>query len=199
MREHELLRIDPNCGDIYHTFVEKEFSFLLNRILPYIQIIDIWRALKHRSSEKPYFDSKIALEALSKRFGYGGKNFFYENQPSVLDAIVFEYLASGLFTPLILSTLHNQISRHKDLVDFTKHIATTYCSSLNPAIVDPEANAAHVSEIAHSQAQDRARRGTQASPTNDIETLIVEEKERGKWNGCFLGVKFLFSSLIYYL
>lgn len=185
-REHELFRIDRNYADIYHTLLEKERSFPLNRILPYIRRNDILRTLKHRSPDKLYFDSKIALAALSTRLGDGGKKFFYGNQPSVLDAVVFGYLASVLYTPLPVSTLRNQISRHKNLVDFTKRIATTYFSGPNLAIVDPEAHAAHVSEMAHLQAQDRARRATQGSPTEDIETLSAEEKERRKWNGYFI-------------
>lgn len=203
-RLHEVFRLDRNYADIYHTLLEKERKFPLNRILPYLRRKEILQSLSGKLPNSLYFDSNIALTALSTRLG--NRKFFYSNPslsdddniiPSVLDAVVFGYLASVLYTPLAVSTLRDQISKFKNLIDFTNRITDLYFKHDRINLLehgttsvgigdDVRKRAEEIKDKAHGMAAERARRATEGSPGEDVEGLSEEERERKKWNGYFL-------------
>lgn len=183
-RLHELFRINQNYAAIYHTMLERERSFPLNRLLPLLRRNEVQRSLNDQTESSVYFNAKIALAALSTRLG-DGKKFFYGNEPTVLDAVAFGYLASVMYTPLPKSQLRPQISAHKNLVEFIRRISEGYFTE-GGARIDGEFDAEELAARMEDDVQQRARRATEGSPTDDIEEMTPEEKERKRWNSYFI-------------
>lgn len=182
----ELFSNNRNYAVIYHTLLEKERSFPLNRILPFLRRNEINRSLSNQTSEALYFNAGVALAALSTRLG-DGKKFFYGNEPTVLDAIVFGYLSSIMYTPLPSSQLREQISSFKNLVDFIRRIKDLYFSGEDDGVqIDGQFDAEALAEKRKEDAQNASRHTTEGGPTENPDSLSNEEKERRRRNSYFI-------------
>lgn len=181
---HEMYRIDQNYNHIHHLMLEKERSFPLNRILPYLRRNEIRRSLHGRTENSVYFDAKIALTALATRLGES-KKFFYGDEPTVLDAVVFGYLASVMYIPTPESRLRSQISKHNNLIDFVRRVVEVHFDT-DDIRINGDFDAEELAARWNDDAQQRARRATEGAPTEDTSAISAEEKERQRWNNYFI-------------
>lgn len=186
-RLHEFFRNDRNYADIYHTLLEKERGFPLNRVLPMLRRREILRSLQGHLHTSLYFNAGIALAAMSTRLG-DTKKFFYGDKPTVLDAVVFGYLASVMYTPLPVSNLRVQISKFKNLVDFVKRISQAYFSTDDEARIDGHFDADELATQHEDDVNQRSRTATQGDPSEvpEDENVTEEDKQRKRWNRYFV-------------
>lgn len=185
-RLHEFFRNNRNFADIFHTLLEKERSFPLNRFLAYTRRSEVLRSLKDQTDASLYFNADIALTALSTRLGEG-KKFFYGNEPTVLDAMVFGYLASVMYTPLPQSPLREHISSYKNLVDFVFRITETFFSGEDGSVgIDGQFDAEALAQQRRDDVFNSSRNATSGDPSENPDSLSEEEKERQRWNSYFI-------------
>lgn len=185
-RLHELFRNARNYTDIYHTLLEKERPFPLNRILPFLRRAQVQRQLQNETPDTLYRNSEIALMSLSRRLGESHK-FFYGDEPTVLDAVVFGYLASVLYTPLGSSQLRDQISQFQNLVDFVRNISDGYFSGAgDDVLVDGQFDGDVLADQRLEDALQESRNVTQGGPSENMDALTEEEKVRRRWSGYFI-------------
>lgn len=190
-RLYEFYINEKNYSDIYHTLLSKDSSFPLNRVLPFLKRRHIKKLLQEKTPQSLIFDAGVALTALSTRLGERNK-FFYGDQPSVLDAIVFGYLATVLYVPLPCTELRGQVAKFGNLVAFVERVRQRYFESSGNRLMgelDGEAiieerrrNAERQSRQMEDTTEDdntNQRNGT-SSGGND------EDSERKKWNNYFI-------------
>lgn len=172
--------IEPrNYADVYHTMLEKRKGFPLNRILPYLKRRSIRKSLQDKTPEAMYFDAGIALAALSTRLGIN-KWFYGDEKPSVLDAVVYGYLAPVLYVPLPSTKLRSLVAKHENLVNFVSRLGKTYFApqpgtSLLPGELDSE----KVLREARKEAEEQARRAEETNGEHQKEES--EREQRNKW------------------
>lgn len=176
-RLHEFFVDDRNYDDIYHTLLEKETGFPLNRVIPFLRRRQIKAEIRDQPSDSLMFDAGIALTALSTRLGDRGK-YFYGDKPSVLDAIVFGYLASVMYVPLPNGNLRGQIANFGNLVSFVSRIRQTFFARDGDLLIG-ELNDEEIVAEARRQALRREE------PVED-DKLSNEEKEKRRWNNYFI-------------
>lgn len=185
-RLHEFFCDSRNYATIYHTLLEKERSFPLNHVLPYMRRREILNSLHNDNVSSLYFNSGVALTALSTRLGEG-KKFFYGEKPTVLDAVVYGYLASVMYTPLPASKLRRQIAKFKNLVDFAQRITETYFGGSESVHIDGCFDANEIASQLEDDILQRSRITTDGDPSESPATdETEEEKERKKWNRYFV-------------
>lgn len=187
-RLYELFQIPRNYADVYHTLLEKERPFPLNRILPFLRRAQVQQQLQNETPEALYENSGITLTSLSKRLGDSHK-FFYGDEPTVLDAVVFGYLASVLYTPLASSQLRDQISQFQNLVDFVRNVSDGYFSGVDDGddlLVDGQFDGDVLADQRMEDVLQDSRNVRQGGPSENLEAMTEEEKERRRWNGYFV-------------
>lgn len=184
-RQFELFRDSRNYAVVYHTLLEKERSFPLNLIVPYMRRREINNSLRNETPSSVYFNSSVALTAISTRLGEG-KKFFYGDSPTVLDAVVFGYLASVMYTPLPVSKLRVQIAKFKNLVDFVQRISETYFGGSESVQIDGHFDAEEISSRLENDILQQSRPVTGGDPLEDSKSETEEEKQRKKWNHYFI-------------
>ena len=175
-RKYELFVNERNYADVWHALVEKQSSFPLNWVLPYLRRRQIKNDLAGRQEESLYFDAGIALAALSTRLG--SSKFFYGDKPSVLDAIVFGYLATVLYMPLPNAELRGNIAKYSNLLSFVTRISSEYMKKDGDRLMGEMDGEELVEE--------RRRAVLQEEREEAAEELSEEDKERRKWNNYFL-------------
>ncbi|CAN8071050.1 unnamed protein product, partial [Agarophyton chilense] len=179
-RLYEWFLVNSNYDDIYHTLLENDTAFPLNRVLPFLKRRQIMRQLADRRPDSLYFDAGIALAALSTRLGERNR-FFYGDRPSVLDAIVFGYLATVLYVPLPCSQLRVHVAKYPNLVSFVARVQQSFFARQGERIVG-ELDADALVEQRRREATREARRAEQ--PTT--KSLSEEEITRQRWNRYFI-------------
>lgn len=184
-RMHELFRDSRNYAVIYHTLLEKERSFPLNRVLPFVRRREVKSSLQNETSSSLYFNSGVALTALSTRLG-DGKKFFYGDKPTVLDAVVYGYLASVMYTPLPVSKLRAQVAKFRNLVDFAQRITETYFGGSESVHIDGYFDANEVTSQIEDDIRQNSRQATDGDPLENTKDESEEEKQRKKWNRYFI-------------
>lgn len=130
------------------------------------------RSLEGCQEDSLYFDAGIALAALSTRLGAG--KWFYGEKPSVLDAIVFGYLATVLFTPLPNSELRGNIAKYSNLLAFVTRVSKEYMSRDGQRLMG---------ELDGEVVIEERRRAALNETSVPVDK---EESERRKWNNYFL-------------
>lgn len=193
-RQYEFFIDDKNYADIYHTLLAKDSRFPLNALLPYLKRRDVRRSLKDRKPDALYFDAGIALAALSTRLGERNK-FFYGEEPSVLDAIVFGYLATVLYIPLPSTELRGQIAKFSNLVAFVGRIRQLFFVSSSDGSTQHlmgELDGEGIMEAKRQEALKRSRSASSgkeaqgASNTTQNSDESKAESERKRWNKYFI-------------
>lgn len=184
-RLHELFCDTRNYATIYHTLLEKERSFPLNHILPFVRRREIRNSLQNDNVSSLYFNSGVALTALSTRLGERRK-FFHGDKPTVLDAVVYGYLASVMYTPLPVSKLRRQIAKFKNLVDFAQRITETYFGGSESIRIDGCFDANEISSQLEDDILQHSRLTTDGDPLENSRDETEEEKQRKKWNRYFI-------------
>lgn len=76
-----------------------------------------------------YSDAEKCLTLLSTRLG--DSKYFFGNQPSSLDAIIYSYLAPLLKAPFPNPTLQNHLKACHNLVNFVIRISQKYFPSIS--------------------------------------------------------------------
>lgn len=185
---HELYLNDKNYADLYHTLLSKETAFPLNRVLPFLQRRRLRAQLADRTPDALHFDAGIALAALSTRLGDRSR-FFYQDKPSVLDAIAFGYLAPLLYIPLPSTNLRGQVAKFSNLVSFVSRVQQQYFRRDGERLVGEldgdsvlEARRKHVEDEARDTAPDES--GARDSSKSAEESKA--EDERTRWNQYFV-------------
>eukprot|EP00177_Eucheuma_denticulatum_P001327 GFKZ01002408.1.p1 GENE.GFKZ01002408.1~~GFKZ01002408.1.p1 ORF type:complete len:379 (-),score=59.90 GFKZ01002408.1:1318-2301(-) len=185
-RLHEFFINDKNYADIYHTLLEKDKSFPLNRALPFMRRREIRRTLQGRSAEALYFDAGICLAALSTRLGLC-KWFYGDEKPCVLDAVVFGYLAPVLYIPLASTELRQMVAKHANLVGFVGRVAQSYFSEAEPNgnRMVGELDGDRILEERRKRVEEEAR---QTNRTKDGRGGGTggDDSERARWNRYFI-------------
>jgi len=170
--------------------LEKESKFPLNAVLPFLKRREIKRSLKDRRPDALYFDAGIALAALSTRLGERNK-FFYGEEPSVLDAIVFGYLATVLYIPLPSTDLRGQIAKHSNLVAFVGRIRQLYFAKDTLGSGNQLIGELDGESILEAKRQEALKRSRESSSADDARhggasDESEADKERKKWNNYFI-------------
>lgn len=73
-----------------------------------------------------YSEAQECIKLLSTRLG--DSQYFFGDQPSTLDAIIYSYLAPLLNAPLPNKALQNYLNTHTNLTDYVKRISKKYFS-----------------------------------------------------------------------
>lgn len=190
-RLYEFYLNDKNYADIYHTLLEKDSSFPLNHVLPFLKRREIKAQLKDRRPDALYFDAGIALAALSTRLGERNK-FFYGDQPCVLDAIVFGYLAPVLYIPLPSTELRGQVAKFSNLVAFVGRVRQLFFAKDGDRLIG-ELDGESIMEARRKEVEKKSRTasGTEdASQRRQSTGASADESnaeaERKKWNQYFI-------------
>lgn len=189
-RLYEFYLNGKNYADIYHTLLEKDSSFPLNRVLPFLKRRDIKAQLSGRRPHALFFDAGIALAALSTRLG--DRKFFYDEQPSVLDAIVFGYLAPVLYLPLPSTELRGQVAKFSNLVAFVERVRQHFFAKDGDRLIG-ELDGESIMEARRKEVEKKSRTasGTEdASQRRQSTGASADESnaetERKKWNQYFI-------------
>jgi metaxin len=90
-----------------------------------------------------YTDSRVAYEeaakcykALSQRLGTG--KYFFGDEPTSLDAVVFAFLATQFIPELPERKMHFLLSQHQNLIEYINNILSTSFSVTKPIVADVE-------------------------------------------------------------
>ncbi|KAJ3610009.1 hypothetical protein NHX12_022103 [Muraenolepis orangiensis] len=110
------------------------YSWPLNHILAYQKQWDVRRKMKAigwggKTLEQVYEDVSQCCQALSQRLGT--QPYFFNKQPTELDALVFGHLYTILTTQMTSGELAERIKRCSNLLAFCKHIEQTYFKDKN--------------------------------------------------------------------
>lgn len=181
--KHDLFVNDANYAEIYRSLLRKDTAWPLNQLVPFLRRREIRRSLAGNPEDALYFESGIALAALSTRLGDRNK-FFYGDNPSVLDAIVFGHLASVLCVPLPDSKLRGQVAMYSNLVSFVGRIRQTYFEQAGE-MWNGELDAAAIAEARRAEADRRARETTRPGAEDETENNS-EEAQRKRGNTLFI-------------
>lgn len=186
-RLHEFFVNDKNYADIYHTLLEKDSSFPLNRLLPFMKRRQIRHTLDNRSADALYFNADMALGALSTRLGTS-KWFYGDDKPSILDAIVFGYLAPVLYIPLPSTNLRGRIAQHSNLVSFVGRVRQTFFSAAEPngSRLIGELDGDRILEERMREVEERARETANLEEGRQTNGEAEEESQRARWNRYFM-------------
>lgn len=191
-RLHEFYIDDDNYSDIYHTLLQPQRAWPLNRVLPFMRRRTVRQILGNASSETLLFDAGIVLAALSTRLGDRSK-YFYGDQPSILDAVVFGQLASALLVPLPHARLRALVAGYSNLIAFVERIRNVYFANDSEEWtrrLDPE----DLAEVRRQEAQRRAQADSAAAAAAERErqqherssSESQEEADRKKGNVYFI-------------
>jgi len=119
----------------YHIFFAHK-SFPLNiwaskqmryKIISYLEHVGM------TSKTKVYEDARKYYAVLAAKLG--DKEFFFGDQPTTLDCIVFGFLMTQMVPKVPKDSLFQIICSHKKLVEFCEKIKTKYFSSENPSLL----------------------------------------------------------------
>eukprot|EP01121_Diplochlamys_sp_Union-15-3_P008533 TRINITY_DN2268_c0_g1_i1.p1 TRINITY_DN2268_c0_g1~~TRINITY_DN2268_c0_g1_i1.p1 ORF type:complete len:330 (-),score=43.36 TRINITY_DN2268_c0_g1_i1:99-1088(-) len=105
----------------------KPMSFPASWLVPWWHknsILGLLRKHKFVKPEKVYNQAEVCYEALSNKLG--GKEYFFGDKPSTLDAIVYAYLATQYNSPVNSSELRLRIKKFPNLVNFCSKITKNY-------------------------------------------------------------------------
>lgn len=128
-----------NFDEVTNLVFSRALPFPLNWILPsrYRKSVNTKLELHGLiSADAAYSLAKKCYHALSTKLG--NRKFFFGDEPTSLDAVVFGFLATQLIPELPNRELHFLISEHQNLVQFVNNILNTYFNESNPVIVDYE-------------------------------------------------------------
>lgn len=128
-----------NYDEVIQLVFTRTVSFPLSFFLPR----RIKNSVLSHLSQAGIKDSKIAYEEAERCYKalatkLGSKSYFYGNEPTTLDAVVFGFLATQFIPELPVRNLHYLILQHDNLVNFVNRILKTYFSAANPVLPDPE-------------------------------------------------------------
>lgn len=189
-RLYDFFLDDKNYADIYHTLLKKDSAFPLNRLLPFMKRREIRNSLRDQQPQSLYFDAGIALAALSTRLGDRNK-FFYGDEPSVLDAIVFGYLAPVLYIPLPDTELRGQIAKFGNLVAFVGRVRQLFFVRDGERLIG-ELDGDSILEARREEVERKSRTAsnTENSSERTNNRASAEETEaeveRKRWNNYFI-------------
>lgn len=191
---HELYLDDGNYADLYHTLLSKhaaDAAFPLNRLLPFLHRRRVRAQLAGRDPDALRFDAAAALAALATRLG-DRNPFFYQDRPSVLDAVAYGYLAPLLHVPLQRSRLRAQVARFPNLVAFVGRVEKMFFKREGERLVDEldgEKVLAERREMVDEEARETRRDGWQQQSDKDKDKDEGDgkvEDERQRWNRYFV-------------
>lgn len=186
-RLHEFFINDKNYAGIYHTLLEKDSSFPLNRVLPFLKRRHVRNILDSRSAETLHFDADMALGALSTRLG-SSKWFYGDEKPSILDALVFGYLAPVLYIPLPSTNLRRRVAQHSNLVAFVGRVRQTYFCAAEPngTRLIGELDGENILEERRRQVEEQSREAENLESRQQASGDAEEESQRTRWNKYFI-------------
>jgi len=109
--------------------MQKKLSFPLNWWVPRQLKTNVIQQLQQQgfsieNKEAVYESAQECYEALSARLG--DQYYFYGDEPSTLDCIVYGFLMTQYSARLPKNTLHVFISGYKNLTDFCNRITNLY-------------------------------------------------------------------------
>uniref|UniRef100_A0A8C2GUL5 Metaxin 2 n=1 Tax=Cyprinus carpio TaxID=7962 RepID=A0A8C2GUL5_CYPCA len=112
-----------------HLMVVSPYSWPLNHILAYQKQWEVQRKMNAigwsgKSLEQVYEDVSQCCQALSQRLGT--QPYFFNKQPTELDALVFGHLFTILTTQLTNDELAEKVKSYTNLLSFCHRIEHTY-------------------------------------------------------------------------
>uniref|UniRef100_A0A8B9LNF4 Metaxin-2 n=1 Tax=Astyanax mexicanus TaxID=7994 RepID=A0A8B9LNF4_ASTMX len=130
-----LLTAEVQCSAVYCTAdisrprYSSPYSWPLNHILAYQKQWEVRRKMNAigwagKSLEQVYEDVSQCCQALSQRLGT--QPYFFNKQPTELDALVFGHLFTILTTRLTSDELSEKIKSYSNLLSFCRRIEQTY-------------------------------------------------------------------------
>ncbi|XP_075789823.1 metaxin-2 isoform X2 [Pelodiscus sinensis] len=120
---------DTTVEEITHPRYGSPYPWPLNRILTYQKQWEVRRKMKAigwagKSLEQVLEDVDQCCQALSQRLGT--QPYFFNKQPTELDALVFGHLFTILTTQLTSDELSEKVKNYSNLVDFCRRIEQHY-------------------------------------------------------------------------
>ncbi|XP_048725558.1 metaxin-2 isoform X3 [Caretta caretta] len=120
---------DTTVQEITHPRYGSPYPWPLNRILAYQKQWEIRRKMKAigwagKSLEQVLEDVDQCCQALSQRLGT--QSYFFNKQPTELDALVFGHLFTILTTQLTSDELSEKVKNYSNLVAFCRRIEQHY-------------------------------------------------------------------------
>uniref|UniRef100_A0A8B9LN52 Metaxin 2 n=1 Tax=Astyanax mexicanus TaxID=7994 RepID=A0A8B9LN52_ASTMX len=120
---------DTTSSEISRPRYSSPYSWPLNHILAYQKQWEVRRKMNAigwagKSLEQVYEDVSQCCQALSQRLGT--QPYFFNKQPTELDALVFGHLFTILTTRLTSDELSEKIKSYSNLLSFCRRIEQTY-------------------------------------------------------------------------
>uniref|UniRef100_A0AAY5EMR9 Metaxin 2 n=1 Tax=Electrophorus electricus TaxID=8005 RepID=A0AAY5EMR9_ELEEL len=120
---------DTTASEITRQRYSSPYSWPLNHILAYQKQWEVRRKMNAigwagKGLEQVYEDVSQCCQALSQRLGT--QPFFFNKQPTELDALVFGHLFTILTTRLTTDELSERIKSCSNLLSFCRRIEQTY-------------------------------------------------------------------------
>lgn len=115
---------DENYNKVSKKVFTKPLPFPLSEIQIYFYKNDVQNqldVLKLKSDEDAEEIANTVFASLSGKLG--SQKYFFGNQPSALDAVVFGHLAVHLFAPLPTENLRNLLMRYSNLQNYVENMA----------------------------------------------------------------------------
>jgi len=98
-----------------------------NKIISHLELVGM------TSKTKVYEDARKYYAVLAAKLG--DKEYFFGNQPTTLDCIVFGFLMTQMVPKVPKDSLFQIICSHRKLVEFCERIDTIYFSSENASLL----------------------------------------------------------------
>lgn len=120
---------EATAAEISRPRYSSPYSWPLNHILAYQKQWEVRKKMAaigwaSKNIEQVYEDVSQCCQALSQRLGT--QPYFFNKQPTELDALVFGHLFTILTTPLTSSLLAERVKSHSNLVSFCRRIDDAY-------------------------------------------------------------------------
>lgn len=120
---------EATAAEISRPRYSSPYSWPLNHILAYQKQWEVRKKMAaigwaSKNVEQVYEDVSQCCQALSQRLGT--QPYFFNKQPTELDALVFGHLFTILTTPLTSSLLAERVKSYSNLVSFCRRIDDAY-------------------------------------------------------------------------
>uniref|UniRef100_A0A4W3IUR3 Metaxin-2 n=1 Tax=Callorhinchus milii TaxID=7868 RepID=A0A4W3IUR3_CALMI len=125
---------DSTSSKITRSRYGSPYPWPLNHILAYQKQWEIRRKMKAigwagKNLEQVYEDVDQCCQALSQRLG--NQSYFFNRQPTELDALVFGHLFTILTTQLTNDALSEKVKNYENLVKFCRRVEQNYFEELD--------------------------------------------------------------------
>lgn len=148
-------------NDAYSNFTRPAYganhAFPLSYILPRSQRKAVLKAFASTDADTLYSDAAEALDALSNRLAANtaGGGFFFGQQQSSIDALLYSCLAYIKAAPVVHPQLRAKFNSHRPLSTYVDRISTEYFSTEVPAATEIDIKWSKWSGAAASQKDDK--------------------------------------------